>query len=80
MLLMSSADFFFFKLTFSENSFRNTIRVSNILDPDQGPNCLRRQNSLLAKKELIVLNTLPATDIVCPLLIKLASSLYQDQA
>ena len=41
----------FSKLTFSINSFRNTIRVSNSLDPDQdrqnvgpdlGPNCLQR--------------------------------------
>ena len=45
-----SADFFF-KLTFSKNSFRNTIRVSNGFDtdqdrhsvgPDLGPNCLER--------------------------------------
>ena len=44
MLVLSSADFFF-------NSLRNTIRVSNSLDPDQaifsvgpnlGPNCLQR--------------------------------------
>ena len=50
MLLLSSADFFS-KLTFSKNSFRNTIRVSNGLDPDKdrravgpdlGPNCLQR--------------------------------------
>ena len=43
--------FFFFKLTFTKKSFRNTIRVSNNLDPDQarhftgpdlGPNCLQR--------------------------------------
>ena len=27
--------FFFFKLTFSKKSFRNTITVSNNLDPDQ---------------------------------------------
>ena len=41
----------FSKLKFSNNSFRNTIRVSNSLDPDQarhfvgpdlGPNCLQR--------------------------------------
>ena len=46
---LSSAAFFS-KLTFSQNSFRNTIRVSNGLDPDQdqyfvgpdlGPNCLQ---------------------------------------
>ena len=42
-----SADFFS-KSTFLENSFRNTIRVSNRLDPDHffgpdpGPNCLQR--------------------------------------
>ena len=42
---------FFSKLTFSENSFKNNIRVSNSLDPDQvrhidgrdlSPNCLQR--------------------------------------
>ena len=42
---------FFSKLTFSKNSFRNTIRMSNSLDPDRarhfvgpdlGPNCLQR--------------------------------------
>ena len=45
-----SADFFF-QTNFFENYFRNTIRVSNILDPEQawhlvehdfGPNCLQR--------------------------------------
>ena len=45
------SDDFFSKSTFLENSFRNTIRVSNSLDPDQarhfvgpdlGPNCLQR--------------------------------------
>ena len=50
---MSSADFFS-KSTFSKNSFRNTIRVSNGMDPDQdrlsvgpdlGPNCLQRLTS-----------------------------------
>ena len=49
MLLLSSADFFSSKLTFLKNSFRNTIRVSNGLDPDQdrsvgpdlGLNCLQ---------------------------------------
>ena len=43
---------FFFKINFFSNkSFRNTIRLSNCLDPDQaqhfvgpelGPNCLQR--------------------------------------
>ena len=49
MPLLSSADFFS-KLTFSKKNFRNIIRVSNGLDPDQdrhsvgpdlGPNCLQ---------------------------------------
>ena len=48
---LSYVDFFFFKLNFSKNSFRNAIRVSNSLDPDQarqnvgpdlGPNCLQK--------------------------------------
>ena len=48
MLMLLSADFFS-KSTFCKNSFRNTIRVSNFLDPDQarhfvgpdlGPKCL----------------------------------------
>ena len=34
MLLLSSS-VFFSKLFFSKNSFRNTMRVSNGLDPDQ---------------------------------------------
>ena len=64
MLLLLSADFFS-KLTFSKQSFRNTIRVSNCLDPDQdrlnvgpdlGPNCLKRLSTdnkmhILARKE-----------------------------
>ena len=50
MLLLSSADFSS-KLTFSKNSFKNTIRVPNSLDtdqdqlsvgPDLGPKCLQR--------------------------------------
>ena len=41
----------FFKIKLFKNSFRNTIRVSNGLDPDQdrryvgpelGPNCLQK--------------------------------------
>ena len=34
MCLLSSADFFS-KVTFQKKYFRNTIRVSNSLDPDQ---------------------------------------------
>ena len=46
MLLLASADFFKINF-FSKNSLRNTIMVSNGLDPDQdrhdlGPNCLKR--------------------------------------
>ena len=46
---LSSADFF--KINFPKNSFRNTIRVPNSMDPDQArqnvgpdldPNCLQR--------------------------------------
>ena len=49
-MLFLFADFFS-KSSFSKNSFRNTIRVSNSLDPDQarnfvgpdlGPSCLQR--------------------------------------
>ena len=45
---------FFSKSTFSKKNFRNIIRVSNSLDPDQnrhsvgpdlGPNCLQRQSA-----------------------------------
>ena len=48
---LSSADFYIQNLSFRKISFRNTIRVSNRLDPDQaqrnvgpdlGPNCLQR--------------------------------------
>ena len=50
MILLSSADFFQYQL-FQKNSFKNTIKVSNGLDPDQdqhsvgpdlGPNCLQK--------------------------------------
>ena len=34
-LLLFSADYSFSKLTFSKTSFRNTVRLSNSLDPDQ---------------------------------------------
>ena len=62
---LSSADFvcwFFSKSTFSKNSFRNIIRTSNSLDPDQawqfvrpelGPNCFKGyQQTTLADIEL----------------------------
>ena len=50
MLFLLFVDFVL-KFTFSKKSFRNTIRVSNSLDPDQAgrfvwpdlvPNCLQR--------------------------------------
>ena len=54
MLLLSSADIFS-KLTFSiKNTFRNTIRVSNDLDPNQDRHFAklnsRRQKSSLARR------------------------------
>ena len=39
-LLLSFADFS--KLTCSKSYFKNTIRMSNSLDPDQGPDSLQR--------------------------------------
>ena len=51
ILLLSPADIFFFKIEFIKASFRNTIRLSNGLCPDQdqhsvgtdlGTNCLQR--------------------------------------
>ena len=55
MVLVSSADFFS-NLTFKKNSLKNTIRVSNSLDPDQNrhfvgpesdPNCLQRLSTVI---------------------------------
>ena len=34
--------FFHIKINLFKNSFRNTIRVSNSLDPDMVPNCLHK--------------------------------------
>ena len=45
--LLSSADFFS-KLTFSKNSFRNTIRTSNLRIQIRGPNYLQRQTTKVA--------------------------------
>ena len=39
---MSTADFFPQNCLFPNNSFKNTTRMSNILDPDLGPDCLQR--------------------------------------
>ena len=57
---LSSADCS--KSTFLKNSFRNTIRVSNSLDPDQarqkvgpdlGPNCLLRLSADDTRKQRV---------------------------
>ena len=68
---LSSADFFLSKLTFSKISFREAIRVSNGLDPDQDrhsvgpdldPNCLQRLSAVdkspVAGKELTCVHVL----------------------
>ena len=60
----------FFKITFSKTSFKNTIRVSNGLDPDQdrnfvgpnlGTNCLQRLSAdkkVAASKERVKMSIL----------------------
>ena len=54
MILLSFADFYS-KFTFKKKYFKNTIRVSNSLDPDQdrhnvgpdlGPTCLQRLSEM----------------------------------
>ena len=51
-LVLLSADFF--KINFFENSLRNTIRVSNSLDPDQAPQTVwSYQQTALGGKELM---------------------------
>ena len=61
MLLLSSADFFQNEL-FSKNSFKNTIRVSKSLDPEQarysvgpdlGPNCLQRLSADDTSRQIV---------------------------
>ena len=57
MLFLSSAEFFL-KSTFLKNSFRNTIRVSNSLDPDQvgpdlGPTCLQRLSADITSRQRV---------------------------
>ena len=53
-------------LTFSKKIFRNTIRVSNSLDPDQalrfvgpdlGPNCLQRLSAVVTDGEELILHS-----------------------
>ena len=64
MLYWSSADFT--KLAFSKKKFRNTIRASNSLDPDQdrhyvgpglGPNCLQRLSADDKKRKEFITRT-----------------------
>ena len=54
MTFLSPADFFNINLSFLKKSFRNTIRVSNSLEPDQarhyvwpdmGPTCLQTSSA-----------------------------------
>ena len=45
--LSLSADFFFTILKFPKNSFRNTIRMSNSLVPDQARQLLLSDDNLL---------------------------------
>ena len=63
MLMLSSADFFF-KFNSFKRSFRNSIGMSNGLDPDQdrhvvgpdlGPNCLQRL-SLISRQQKLPLS------------------------
>ena len=62
--LLSSAEFFS-KSTFSNNSFRNTIRMSNLLDPDQArhyvrpdldPKCLQRLSADDTRRQKVKVN------------------------
>ena len=60
------ADFVFSKSSFLKNSFRNTIRVSNSLDPDQArrfvgpdldPNCLQRLSADDTSRQIVELSS-----------------------
>ena len=88
MLLLSSADFFQNYL-FKQNSFRNTIRVSNGLDPDQdghsvgpdlGRNCWLRysaddiQNSYNSRFTFTSLSLSPSTSIGAGVLLAVLSA------
>ena len=75
---LSSADFFQNQL-FLNNSFRNTIRVSNSLDSDHlGPNCLQRLSADDTKR--LKSNSFLASGAFCLLLITFANSLDPDQS
>ena len=71
MLHLSSADSFS-KSTFSKNYFRNTIRVSNSLDPDQArhfvgsdlsPNCLQKVSADDTSRQRVFSHKKLAADI-----------------
>ena len=48
---LSSADFS--KATFSKNYFRNTIRASNSLNPDQCTKCLQRLSADHTSRQIV---------------------------
>ena len=61
--------------------------MSSRLDPDQtqryvrpdlGPNCLQRLSAAVSSRQRV--NSIPACDLICPLLITLANSSGPDQA
>ena len=57
LLLFFVCRFSFSKLMFAKRSFRNSIRMSNNLDPDQCPNCLHDyQQTALESKALLGFN------------------------
>ena len=65
MIFLSSADFFS-KLTFSKKYFRNTIRVSYSLDPDQARHSVRPDlgpNYLLGPPTDDKVRTLPGKEL-----------------
>ena len=73
MIFLPSADFFFPKLVIKKISFRNTIGVSNGLDPDEdrhsvgpdlGPNSLQRLSSYDKEFALIILGVLKHSRVV----------------
>ena len=75
----------FSKSTFSKNSFRNTIRVSNSLDPDQarhfvgpvlgpGPSCLQKLSADDTMRQRV--NSAPDLIVGKELMLSLTKILY----
>ena len=57
LLLLFVSRFSFSKLMFAKISFQNPIRMTNNLDPDEGPNCLHNyQQTALESKALLGFN------------------------